>query len=124
MADGAYVVFIATPFSTDADFFAALAHALPEDCSTARGSRPRAFYNGVTARGPFRRLPPAEVRLRAAVFAPHEEILLYGCARPHCHRGRLPLPAGHSLVMPGEIITPESTEFFEILWLFTIKVLK
>ena len=120
MADGAYVVFIATPFNSDADFDR-LARALPR--VAAKRGEPQGRTGG-TARGPFPAIAPAKLRLRAAVFAPHEEIPLAFAAGRIAAEAACPCPPGIPVVMPGDIITPEAAEFLKSYGFFTIKVLK
>ncbi|WP_444658888.1 aminotransferase class I/II-fold pyridoxal phosphate-dependent enzyme [Caproiciproducens sp. R2] len=112
-ADGAHVVFIATPFNTESDF-ARLRDAI--ELLPARSPLP------VTPELPP--LPPVKAGLREAVFSAAETVPLENALGRVAAQAACPCPPGVPVVMPGEEITKDVLRFLQGYGFFSIKVLK
>ena len=112
-ADGAYVIFIPTPFNQPDDFkkLSAVLASLP-------ASAPLPLPPSVPS------LPETVLSPRRAIFSQWERVPLEQAdgriaAEPCC-----PCPPGVPVVMPGEKITGEISEFLSRYGFFSIKVVK
>lgn len=112
-ADGAYVVLIATPFNTEEDF-----SRLADAVSLLPVREPLPLGSALPP------LPPVKTDLRSALFAPAEIVPLESAAGRIAAEAACPCPPGVPVVMPGEEVTPEATEFLNRYGFFSLKVLK
>lgn len=112
-ADGAHVVLIATPFNAAVDF-----DRLTEAIRTLPVTKPLPNHSVLPP------LPPIAVSPRQAVFGQSEDVPLQSSQGRIAAQAACPCPPGVPVVMPGEIITKEITEFLRGYGFFTIKVLK
>lgn len=112
-ADGAYVVFISTPFNSDEDFkrLEAALRALPQ-------KTPLSLTHAVPT------LPQAVLSPRQALFSAREEVFLTDAVGRIAAETACPCPPGVPVVMPGEKITHEIIDFLHRYGFFSIKVVK
>ena len=97
MADGGFVVFLLTPWNTQADLsrLGAAVQALP--VSAPLPPVPE-----------LPELPPVRVPLRQAVFAPSHAVPLAQAVGCVAAEAACPCPPGVPVVMPGEEVTPQA----------------
>ena len=112
-ADSAYVVLIATPFSTARDF-----RRLKKAVGLLPVSRPLSIPEALPP------LPPVETGLREAVLAESETVPLSSAVGRIAAEAACPCPPGVPAVMPGERVTKEAAEFLQGYGFFMLKVLK
>jgi arginine/lysine/ornithine decarboxylase len=112
-ADSAFVILIATPFNTEADFIR---------LEQAVGKLPVGKPLNIGAELPP--LPPVKASLREAVLAEHEYAPLESAAGMTAAEAVCPCPPGIPVIMPGEIITPDVIPFLRSYGFSEIKVLK
>ena len=112
-ADRDFLVLIATPFNTEADYrrAAAAIFRLPVGEALPRHA----------ALPP---LPPVAENLQDAVFAAAERVPLARAAGRVAAETACPCPPGVPVVMPGERITKEAVEFLGGYGILRLKVLK
>ncbi|ARP49444.1 MULTISPECIES: amino acid decarboxylase [Caproicibacterium] len=112
MADGAYVVLIATPWNIREDFaraaraIAALPVGEPLSCGPELPA-----------------LPPVRMPLRKAVFSASHEVPLQRAAGCIAAEAACPCPPGIPVVMPGEEITPQAVQFLGRYGFLSLRVL-
>lgn len=113
MADGGYVVLIATPMNGEEDFLR-LEQAL------------RALPQKAPVRIPPVLLPPpvGAVCPREAVLAPGTRVSVARSVGCVAAEAACPCPPGVPVVMPGEIITQRAADFLSSYGIFDIKVIK
>ena len=112
-ADSAFVVLIATPFSTARDF-----RRLKRAIGLLPISRPLPVPEALPP------LPPLETGLREAVLAESETVSLSSAVGRIAAEAACPCPPGVPAVMPGERVTKEAAEFLQRYGFFMLKVLK
>ena len=112
-ADGAHVVFIATPFNTESDFV-----RLEDAVDLLPARSPLPVGAGLVP------LPPVRAGLRDAVLAASETVPLPSALGRIAAQAACPCPPGVPVVMPGEEITKEVLGFLQGYGFFSIKVLK
>jgi arginine decarboxylase len=112
-ADSAFVVLIATPFSTARDF-----RRLKKAIGLLPVSRPLPVPEVLPP------LPPVETGLREAVLAESETVPLSSAVGRIAAEAACPCPPGVPAVMPGERVTKEAAEFLQRYGFFMLKVLK
>lgn len=112
-ADSAYVVLIATPFSTARDF-----RRLKKAIGLLPISHPLPVPKALPP------LPPVETGLREAVLAESETVPLSSAVGRIAAEAACPCPPGVPAVMPGERVTKEAAEFLQRYGFFMLKVLK
>ena len=112
-ADAAYVVLIATPFTTARDF-----RRLKKAIGLLPVSNPLEVPEALPP------LPPVETGLREAVLSESETVPLSASAGRVAAEAACPCPPGVPAVMPGERVTKEAVEFLLKYGFSTLKVLK
>lgn len=115
-SDDAHVVFLPSPFNQEQDF-----------SRLAEGIQTLAFSTSesqVPVSGALPNLPEQVITPRQALFAAQEEIPVEHSAGRIAAQASCPCPPGVPVVMPGEKITCEISEFLRRYGFFSIKVIK
>ncbi|MBE6721727.1 MAG: aminotransferase class I/II-fold pyridoxal phosphate-dependent enzyme [Ruminococcaceae bacterium] len=112
MADGGFVVFICTPWNTEADY-----QRLAKGLSALPIGKPLPPIPELPP------LPPVRLPLRQAVFAPAHAVSLEQAVGRIAAEAACPCPPGIPVVMPGEEVTQEVAQFLRGYGFFSLHVL-
>lgn len=112
-ADGAFVVFLSTPFNSEKDF-ERLEH----------GIRTLPQGNALKISHSLPIPPEISCSLREAVLAPQEWVSLENAVGRIAGQAACPCPPGIPVVMPGEKIGSQAVEFLQKYGFLQVKVLK
>ncbi len=118
-ADSSYVVLIPSPFNTPEDF-----GRLKVAVLSLPAGRPLPVADTVRFAMPFPEIVPAAVPLREALLAETKTVPLDGACGQIAAEAACPCPPGVPVVMPGERVTKEASDFLRNYGFLQIKVLK